>query len=109
MAADGDGLSLTVINEGLRHGTEVVQVYVRSPESLVRRPDRELVGFAKVMLDPGERQTVQIPLGAAAFRYWDVETHAWRSDPGRYEVLVGASSHDIRASTEILWGHLPTT
>ena len=109
MAADGDGLSLTVINEGLRRGTEVVQVYVRSPESLVRRPDRELVGFAKVMLDPGERQTVQIPLGAAAFRYWDVETHAWRSDPGRYEVLVGASSHDIRASTEILWGHLPTT
>ncbi len=109
MSADGDGVSLTVVNEGSRRGTEVVQVYVRSPESLVRRPDRELVGFAKVVLDPGERQTVQIPLGAAAFRYWDVETHAWRSDPGRYEVLVGASSRDIRASTEILWGDLPTT
>ena len=94
---------------GSRRGTEVVQVYVRSPESLVRRPDRELVGFAKVVLDPGERQTLQIPLGAAAFRYWDVDTHAWRSDPGRYEVLVGASCRDIRASTEILWGDLPTT
>ena len=105
----GTRVSLTVVNEGSRRGTEVVQVYVRSPESLVRRPDRELVGFAKVVLDPGERQTLQIPLGAAAFRYWDVDTHAWRSDPGRYEVLVGASCRDIRASTEILWGDLPTT
>ena len=109
MSADGDGVSLTVVNEGSRRGTEVVQVYVRSPESLVRRPDRELVGFAKVVLDPGASQTMQIPLGATAFRYWDVETHAWRADPGRYEVLVGASSRDIRASTEILWGDLPTT
>jgi beta-glucosidase len=83
-------------------------VYVRAPESVVRRPDRELVGFAKVELDPGERQVVRVPLGAAAFRYWDTDTHAWRSDPGRYEVLVGTSSHDIRASTEIRWGDLST-
>ena len=85
-----------------------MQVYVRAPESRVRRPDRELVGFAKVVLDPAERQTVRIPLTAAAFRYWDVDTHAWRSDPGRYEVLVGTSSRDIRSSTEVLWGDLPT-
>jgi beta-glucosidase len=109
VAADGDGVSLTVSNNGSRRGTEVVQVYVRAPEARVRRPDRELVGFAKVVLDPGERQTVRIPLAAAAFRYWDVDTHAWRSDPGRYEVLVGTSSRDIRASTEVLWGDLPTS
>jgi beta-glucosidase len=107
--ADGESVSLTVSNNGSRRGTEVVQVYVRAPESRVRRPDRELVGFAKVVLDPGERQTVRIPLTATAFRYWDVDTHAWRSDPGRYEVLVGASSRDIRASTEVLWGDLPTS
>jgi beta-glucosidase len=109
VSADGDGVSLTVVNEGSRRGTEVVQVYVRAPESRVRRPDRELVGFAKVVLDPGERQTVRIALGRVAFRYWDVDTHGWRSDPGRYEVLVGTSSRDIRASTEILWGSLSAT
>jgi beta-glucosidase len=107
--ADGEGVSLTVSNNGRRRGTEVVQVYVRAPESRVRRPDRELVGFAKVVLEPGEHQTVRIPLTAAAFRYWDVDTHAWRSDPGRYEVLVGTSCRDIRASTEVHWGDLPTS
>ena len=108
-SADGDGevgVEVTVVNNGTRRGTEVAQVYVRAPESLVRRPDRQLVGFAKVELDPGERQAVRIPLGATAFRYWDTDTHAWRSDPGRYELLVGTSSRDIRASSEILWGDL---
>ena len=108
VVADGDGVELTVVNNGTRRGTEVVQVYVRAPESLVRRPDRELVGFVKVALDPGGRERVRVPLGAAAFRYWDVDTHAWRADPGRYEVLVGTSSRDITTSTEILWGDLPT-
>jgi beta-glucosidase len=109
---DGDGDELTVdvalVNHGPRRGTEVVQVYARAPESHVRRPDRELVGFAKVVLDPGARDTVRIPLGAAAFRYWDVDTHAWRADAGRYEVLVGSSSRDIRASTVVAWGGSPT-
>ncbi|MFZ0252026.1 MAG: glycoside hydrolase family 3 C-terminal domain-containing protein [Acidimicrobiales bacterium] len=104
VAADGDGVSVTVVNNGMRRGTEVVQVYVRAPESLVRRPDRELAGFAKVALDAGARSTVRVPLGADAFRYWDVETHGWRSDPGRYEVLVGTSSRDIVASSVVTWG-----
>ena len=98
---DADGVTVTLANDGTRRGTEVVQVYVRAPESLVRRPDRELVGFAKVAVDPGGRETVRVELGAAAFRYWDVDTHAWRSDPGRYEILVGSSSRDIRSSTVI--------
>jgi beta-glucosidase len=100
---DGAGVTVTLANRGRRRGTEVVQVYVRAPESLVRRPDRELAGFAKVAVDPGGRETVRMELGAAAYRYWDVETHAWRADPGRYEVLVGASSRDIRASTVVNW------
>ena len=101
---DGDAVTMTLVNNGTRQGTEVVQVYVRAPESLVRRPDRELVGFAKVVLDAGARSTVRVPLGARAFRYWDVDTHAWRADPGRYELLVGTSSRDIRATAEIVWG-----
>ncbi|HEX4127365.1 MAG TPA: glycoside hydrolase family 3 C-terminal domain-containing protein [Acidimicrobiales bacterium] len=109
IAADGDGVSVTVVNNGERRGTEVVQVYVRAPESLVRRPDRELAGFSKVVLDAGARSTVHVPLGADAFRYWDVDTHAWRSDPGRYEVLVGRSSHDIAASAVVTWGDPPAS
>jgi beta-glucosidase len=101
--ADGAGVTVTLANNGSRRGTEVVQVYVRAPESLVRRPDRELAGFAKVAVEPGGRETVRVELGADAFRYWDVDTHAWRTDPGRYEVLVGTSSRDIRARTVITW------
>jgi beta-glucosidase len=107
--ADEDAVTVTLVNNGTRRGTEVVQVYVRAPESLVRRPDRELVGFAKVGVAAGARETVRVELGAAAFRYWDVDGHAWRTDPGRYEVLVGASSRDIRASTVVTWGGPPST
>ncbi len=107
--ADGGSVTVTLVNNGTRRGTEVVQVYVRAPESPVRRPDRELAGFAKVAVDPGGRETVRVELGAAAFRYWDVDTHAWRTDPGRYEVLVGASSRDIRASTIVTWGGAPAS
>ena len=102
--------SATAVNNGDRQGTEVVQVYLRAPESLVRRPDRELVGFAKFVVDAGGRATVRVPLGADAFRYWDdVETHAWRADPGRYELLVGTSSQQIWSTTEVLWGGTPAS
>ena len=106
--ADGDQVTVRLVNEGRRPGTEVVQVYVRSIEARVRRPDRELAAFAKVHVDAGGEETVEIELGAPAYRYWDVETHRWRSDPGRYEVLVGASSRDIRASGEVTWEGDPT-
>jgi beta-glucosidase len=90
-------------NRGDRRGTEVVQVYRGNLGSQVPRPARELVGFVKVGLDPGERQQVEIGLDAVAYRYWDVDTHGWRSDPGSYELLVGASSRDIRASAVVEW------
>ena len=98
-----DLVTVRLVNEGPQAGTEVVQVYVRALEAPVRRPDRELAGFAKVSVEPGAEATVEIELGARAYRYWDVETHSWRADSGRYEVLVGASSRDIRASAEIDW------
>ncbi len=74
-----DLVTVRLKNTGPRPGTEVVQVYVRALEAPVRRPDRELAGFAKVSLDPGADATVEIALDAEAYRYWDVETHGWRA------------------------------
>ncbi len=96
-----EAVRVRLVNAGARRGTEVVQVYLRALEPRLPRPDRELVGFVKVALEAGQRETVEVELGAAATRYWDVDTHGWRSDPGRYEVLVGSSSVDVRASAVI--------
>jgi beta-glucosidase len=94
-------VTVRLVNQGVRRGTEVVQVYVRALDARVARPDRELVGFVKVRLGPGQQETVEVELTAAAYRYWDVDTHGWRSDEGRYEVLVGSSSRDIKASAVV--------
>ncbi len=106
----GSGSSVTVVNNGHSPGHRGRRRSTCGrPSPWSAAPTGSWSGSPRSSLDPGERQTVQIPLGAAAFRYWDVDAHAWRSDPGRYEVLVGTSSRDIRASTEILWGDLATT
>jgi beta-glucosidase len=98
-----DRVTVRLWNHGDRRGTEVVQVYRGNLGSPMPRPARELVGFVKVGLDPGQRQQVEVGLDAVAYRYWDVDTHGWRSDPGSYELLVGASSRDIRASAVVDW------
>ena len=94
-------VTVRLANEGVRRGTEVVQVYVRALDARVARPDRELVGFVKVAVEAGQRETVEVELTAAAYRYWDADTHGWRSDAGSYEVLVGSSSRHIRASAVV--------
>jgi beta-glucosidase len=96
-------IAVQLWNRGNRRGTEVVQVYRGNLGSAVPRPARELVGFVKVGMEAGERRQVEVELDAAAYRYWDVNAHAWRSDPGSYELLVGASSRDIRASDVVEW------
>jgi beta-glucosidase len=100
---EADRVVVRLWNRGKRRGTEVVQVYRGNLGSQVPRPARELVGFVKVGLDPGEHQQVEVGLDAVAYRYWDVDTHGWRSNPGSYELLVGASSRDIRASAVVEW------
>jgi len=89
-------VSIDVRNTGQRRGSEVVQVYVRDVESTLLRPEKELKGFAKVVLDPGEERTVEITLSPRSFAAWDPERHGWFTEPGEFEILVGASSVDIR-------------
>jgi beta-glucosidase len=62
----------------------------------VLRPDKELKAFAKVLLKPGETKTVTLNLASRAFAYYAPDAKAWRVAPGRYELLIGASSRDIR-------------
>jgi len=87
-------VNVDVTNSGRRAGDEVVQLYVRYPESKVDRPRKQLRGFARVTLAPGEVRTVTLQLAAEDLAYWDVATHAWVVEPGRVDVMVGPSSAD---------------
>jgi beta-glucosidase len=91
-------VSIDITNTGSRRGQEVVQVYMHDVAARLRRPHRELKAFAKVALEPGERKTVTLPLARDALAYFDDRTHEWVAEAGQFEVLVGASSRDMRAS-----------
>ncbi len=86
---------VTVTNTGGRRGSDVVQVYVRDPESSVHRPHQELAGFAKVHLDPGASETVTIALDRRSFAVWDVAAHDWLVEAGRFDLAVARSSVDV--------------
>ena len=94
----GDTLtaSVDVTNTGKMPAKEIVQFYVRATRPGVDRPVRELRGFDKVLLAPGETKAVTVTLDRRAFAYWDEENHAWHVEPGRYAVEAAASSRDIR-------------
>ena len=101
MAADEQGVSLTVTNTGSVAGTEIVQLYVAKKNSELFRPAKELKGFARVMLAPGEKQRITITLDDKAFRFWNVKANRWEIEGGEYELLVGASVEDIRLCEKI--------
>ena len=90
-------LALDVTNAGERAGKEVVQVYVRDEAAGVPRPEKELRAFAKLALRPGETATVTLRLGMRALAWFDEAAAAWVAEPGSFELLIGASSQDIRA------------
>ena len=94
-------VSVNVRNSGSRAGAEVVQLYLQPPPSRVDRPVKELKGFARVMLQPGEAKAVSFRLNQAAMSYYDTAVHDWVAQPGRFTVLVGASSRDIRTKGEL--------
>lgn len=89
-------LELDVTNQGTRQGDEIVQLYVRAMASAVPRPTKDLRGFRRVSLNPGEKSTVRFSFHTSAVEYYDTNTRAWTVEPGNYEILVGASSEDIR-------------
>ena len=95
---DVDGLivSVDVTNTGLVAGKQVVQIYVHDHKSSLARPPKELKGFAKVELLPGETKTVTIPLDFRAFAYYHPAYMQWITENGEFDILIGASSADIR-------------
>ena len=101
LAADEQGVSLTVTNTGSVAGTEIVQLYVAKKDSELFRPAKELKGFARVTLAPGEKQRITITLDDKAFRFWNVKANRWEIEGGEYELLVGASVEDIRLCEKI--------
>ena len=101
MAPDEQGVSLTVTNTGSVAGTEIVQLYVAKKNSELFRPAKELKGFARVTLAPGEKQRITIMLDDKAFRFWNVKANRWEIEGGEYELLVGANVEDIRLCEKI--------
>lgn len=100
---DTDTLTLTckVKNVGSVAGAEAVQLYVRDEESYVRRPIRELKGFDKVFLNPGEEKELRFTLDKRSFAYYEAKIHDWFVESGRFFVEIGASSRDIRLSEAV--------
>lgn len=88
-------VSFDIKNTGSRAGAEVAQIYVGDPSATVRRPKMELKGFSRVMLAPGEVRHVTATLDKRSLAYWDVKTHAWKVDPGKFIVYVGDSSENV--------------
>ncbi|MGH9708258.1 MAG: fibronectin type III-like domain-contianing protein, partial [Candidatus Acidiferrales bacterium] len=83
-----------VANTGARAGAEVAQLYVGDPSAKVKRPAKELKGFEKVRLDPGQSRRVTFSLNKRSLAYWDEASHGWRVDPGKFVVYAGDSSEN---------------
>lgn len=98
-APDADGVrtaTMSVTNTGRRQGAEVVELYVHDPKPKIDKPVRELKGFSKVALDPGQTRTVTFTIPPRALAYCDAPGKQWKADAGDYELEAGASSRDIR-------------
>jgi beta-glucosidase len=92
-----------VTNTGNRSGSEIAQLYVSDLAASLPRPVKELKGFQKVALQPGETQQVEIFLDSRAFAFYDPYHKGWKVEPGEFEILVGASSRDIRLKASFTW------
>lgn len=88
-------VAFEIKNTGTREGADVAQVYVGDTQTTIPRPAKELKGFAKVSLRPGETKKVSVILDSRALSYYDVSAKQWRADPGAFDVLVGRSSEQI--------------
>ena len=94
-------VSVDITNSGERSGAEIVQLYVQDVEPSVKRPLKELKGFKKVLLKPGERGTVTFDLDKSAFSFYDEKHSCWKAEKGAFNILIGSSSRDIRLQNQI--------
>jgi len=97
-------VKVDVTNTGKVAGKEIVQLYVRDVKSTFARPDKELKSFEKIELKPKQTKTVSFTLDREAFWYFDTSTNKWEIEPGEFEILVGASSRDLRVSGKVTVG-----
>ncbi len=102
-------VDLDVTNSGTRAGGEVVQLYLGLPSTSVPEPPRQLKGFQKLFLQPGQSQHVRFLLQSGDLAYWNVQRHTWTVQPGSYQVMVGSSSRDIRLQGSLMIAHTMTT
>jgi beta-glucosidase len=91
----------SVKNTGTRFGKEVIQLYVRDKQSTVSRPIRELKGFTKIALNPGEEKSVSFLLDKRSFAYYEEKIHDWYVESGEFILEIGASSRDIRLTEKV--------
>lgn len=100
--ADGEvTVSVDVKNIGTCAGDEVAQLYVKHLDSAVERPVKELRGFQRIPLQPGETRTVKFPLAATGLTYWDSGKQSFVVEPGQVKIMVGGSSADVRLEKTI--------
>ena len=97
-STDNITVTIPITNSGNREGAEVVQLYIMDMESSLPRPLKELKGFKKVNLAPGETVKVNFTIGKEALSFYTPERHEWVVEPGKFQILVGTASDDIRSS-----------
>lgn len=97
MRIQNNAVEASITNTGDVPGSEIVQLYVAPPTGSIHRPAKELKGFCKVFLQPGESQTVTLPLDERSFAIWN---DGWQTPAGEYELQLGASSNDIRQTAK---------
>lgn len=91
--------TVQIKNTGKVAGAQILQLYISAPESQTPRPSKELHGFEKVFLQPGEEKAVDIQVDRYATSFWDEIEEMWKSEKGTYEVLIGTSSLEV-----VAWG-----
>ena len=96
-------VSLSVENTGAFDGAEVVQVYINDPISTATRPIKELKAFKKVFVRKGETERVEMKIPMSDLGYYNICLHKWVTEPGKYNILIGSSSQDIRAVLSVVY------
>lgn len=96
-------VSVDVTNTGDKFGKEIVQLYVADKTEAIRRPEKELKGFEKVALNPGETKRVTFILDKRSFAWYNTDIHDWYAASGEYDILIAASSQDVRLTKTIQW------